>query len=257
MSSLGRISPAAGRTRTAGWLRWALRAVLGAVLCTVMGWSGGAWAASSPLTFAVSFQKDRRLLSVQANEVPLQQVLAEIRSKTGVVIDTGETPPKQKITVRFQNLPLDRGLRLVLDGVSHFMRLNDKGQVDRVVLLAAEETGATGPGKALRGARRGFSRVPPPGSPLYRRPYVNAPAPAAASSAPLIIGPSSEEAKPATPATPGKPAAGGQAGAGNPPQMVVQPPDASHRMVVTPPAGREMRILPPGQSPTIIGPDSK
>ena len=69
----------------------------------------------SQRVFSVQFDND--LLTVKAEDVPLQEVVQEIARQTDLSV-AGSELLKDKITIQFDRLALDEGLRLILRGCS-------------------------------------------------------------------------------------------------------------------------------------------
>ena len=69
----------------------------------------------SQRVFSVQFDND--LLTVKAEDVPLQEVVQEIARQSHLFVE-GSGLLKDKITIQFDRLALDEGLRLILRGCS-------------------------------------------------------------------------------------------------------------------------------------------
>ena len=62
---------------------------------------------------ALSIQFDNDLLTVKAKDIPLQELLQEIARQSGLSVE-GSGLLEDKITIQFDRLALDEGLRLIL-----------------------------------------------------------------------------------------------------------------------------------------------
>lgn len=59
---------------------------------------------------------DKGLLTVDAKDVELQLLMDEISKKAGIAVSVSEGLKEEKVTIHFENMTLEAGLRAVLQG---------------------------------------------------------------------------------------------------------------------------------------------
>jgi hypothetical protein len=85
-------------------------------------------------------------LSVEAKQAPLVKVFEEIGKQAKLVVD-GSIAPEETITINFDRVPLEEGIRKLAKNVSLFYAQDSKDKtprVTRVVVLGGEKTRSSG-----------------------------------------------------------------------------------------------------------------
>jgi hypothetical protein len=93
---------------------------------------------------------EKGLLSASARNIDLKELLAMVAERTKIQISSPE-PIQKTVTVEFSNLPLEKGLSLILKDVNHifmFSQSDSKTEAEtlyRVIVLPKEVKGPTSP----------------------------------------------------------------------------------------------------------------
>jgi hypothetical protein len=196
----------------------------------------------------VEYLNDR--LTVNVDKVTLGSLLKAIRQKTGIEFEVGQEQSQELVSLQFTSLPLEEGLKRVLNRFNAVMLLNSESRVTKVIILAGTGDGSSpkrpGVGHSIAAGSTG-SQTSPGSTPL--QPTGVAPTTGAEISAPR-------------PFQSNIPKAPSEAPAIQPPsaQMVVQPPAATmdvrpttERMTVMPPTQTMTIQLPNGETKTVTG----
>lgn len=135
-----------------------LMAVVTALTLLIIAEAPASWSESEPkhINNQPNLQRNMKIvfeegvLSVSLKEADLKEVLKEISRQSNVEITFNE-PIKEKVTLEFANLPLERGLRRLLKNQNYFFTFTkkrketvDKGAhyvLSRAVLLKKSTTG--------------------------------------------------------------------------------------------------------------------
>lgn len=98
-------------------------------------------------------------MSATLSNVSLQAVLEGIEKEHGIWFKTDVPLPDEKISLQFEDLPVEKGLKRILAGMNHIFVFDaKKGEVVGVVIFGKKKTSAGGP----EGVKSTF--VPEPGS---------------------------------------------------------------------------------------------
>jgi hypothetical protein len=89
---------------------------------------------SKRVSFTVEWQEER--LSVIAEKAPLADILREITRKTGVKVDNAESL-REKISIRFFDLPLQEGLHELLASMHHRVMSEEKPQQGKSLMAVS------------------------------------------------------------------------------------------------------------------------
>jgi len=97
---------------------------------------------SQPGTFQVKFSKG--YLSVDANNAPFGKLFEVIGKQAGIAVESG-IGPEEKITIHFDRLPLEEGIKQLSKNVTIFYGQDSEGKTRRiakVVVLSEDKQNA-------------------------------------------------------------------------------------------------------------------
>ena len=94
---------------------------------------------------------EKGLLSATAKNIDLKDLLAMVAERTKIQVSSPE-PIQKTVTVEFRDLPLEKGLSLILKDVNHIFMFSqsdsktEAGALYRVIVLPKEVKGSASPG---------------------------------------------------------------------------------------------------------------
>jgi len=137
-------------------------------------------------------------MSATLSNVSLQAVLEGIEKEHGIWFETDVPLTGEKISLQFEDLPVEKGLKRILAGMNHILVFDaKKGDVVGVVIFGKKKTPASGP----EGVRRTFAPEPaseppkPPAREAAKKEYAT-PGPVEGTEEELKVFESVEEALP-------------------------------------------------------------
>lgn len=147
--------------------RLRLRGVILFILVTLICFlSGRAIGAEIGETSAIKLE--RGLLSVSLQDTQLKDVLEEISRQSGIKIIM-EKPVEQKVNMEFKDLPLEKGLKKLLEGTDYYMVFSQRNTgspstVEEVKIIP----------RSASTTRRGPQIAEPSPSPTPPNPFIEA-----------------------------------------------------------------------------------
>jgi hypothetical protein len=89
-------------------------------------------------------------LTLDARDAPLAKVFEEIGKQAGIMVE-GNIGPAESVTMRFENVPLEEGIKRLSNNVTiHYGdKPNEKGhRITKIVVLSEDQRKATRPQEA-------------------------------------------------------------------------------------------------------------
>jgi hypothetical protein len=96
-----------------------------------------------PGTGEIDLEFRGQIMSAELQGVPLRLILEKLRREKGIWFKGDESVLEETVSIRFENLPLEEGLRRILSGISHVLLFDqEKRPVGLVVFGKKESRGA-------------------------------------------------------------------------------------------------------------------
>lgn len=74
-------------------------------------------------------------ISADLKEVPIRKILEQIREQANVWYESDESLLREKISIQFKDLPLEKGMRRILASFDHALEFNARGELVGLTLL--------------------------------------------------------------------------------------------------------------------------
>jgi hypothetical protein len=84
---------------------------------------------------SVGFEVKGELISADLNDVPLIDILNKLKSAKGIWFKAESSQLGEKVSARFQNLPLERGLRRILASQDYCLHFDTTGKLVGISLI--------------------------------------------------------------------------------------------------------------------------
>ena len=110
---------------------------------------------------------DNQRFSADLNNVPLRKVVEEISEQGNIRFEVDESVIEEKISVRFRDLSITKGLKRILNGLNHIILYNGEKEVTDLIILGKEAAGQdsrrnTNTTQIFKGEMKNASQPSPP-----------------------------------------------------------------------------------------------